>query len=174
MRHITSNDPQSIPPGHSQDIQERSATRICRHSGRLSSAPTHPPPLPPPAIVLREDSGVSSAAPLPDPVERGAASPLAVSNFEFPPESEEYSFADAFKVLPSQQLERALASLALLHGAEVAWQSLLPTADATAEVRAVPREFRKCIKLQFRIAVGRDVLRCCPANRGTRKYSDYL
>ena len=33
-RHKTSNDPQSLPPGHSQDIWERRATRICRHSGR--------------------------------------------------------------------------------------------------------------------------------------------
>ena len=33
-RHKTSNDVQSLPPCHSQDIWERRATRICRHSGR--------------------------------------------------------------------------------------------------------------------------------------------
>ena len=55
---------------------------------------------------------------------------------ELPPETAEYSFRDAFKALPSQQLERALSSPALIHEAEVAWRSLRPAADATAKANA--------------------------------------
>ena len=179
----------AVPTGKAQNKQrpsEPSARPFTGHLGEASNphlpafwppdpcAPTHPPPLPPPATVLREASGASSAAPLPDPVECGAASLLAVSDFEFPPETAEYSFEDALEALPSQQLERALSSLALFRGAEVAWRSLRPTADATAKARAGPRAPRKSTKLQYRIAVGRDFLRWHPAYRGAQKYADYL
>ena len=134
----------AVPTGKAQNKQrpsEPSATPFTGHLGEASNphlpafwppdlcAPTHPPPLPPPATPWQPDPcassqqlGASSAAPLPDPVECGAASLLAVSDFEFPLETAEYSFEDALKALPSQQLERALSSPALFRGAEVAWR----------------------------------------------------
>ena len=112
----------AVPTGKAQNKQRPSKPSARPFTGHLSNphllafsppdpcAPTHPPPLPPPNTPWPPDPcgpseqlGASSAALLPDHVECGAASLLAVSDFE---ETAEYDFEDAFEALPSQQLER--------------------------------------------------------------------